>query len=151
MNANDYGLAVLHIATGVFFVTTGGRKCLLPDVRAKVCALFDSHGVPKPMQYMVMAGELAGGTGLLFGFLTHLAAAGLALIMAGAYILDTWAGVEAKQDWTRDINGRVIRPASWSKLISNALCTPEAQLLIIVVTLTLTGAGAFSLDHLLFG
>jgi len=141
MSANDLGLAVLHVATGVFFVTTGMRKCFMPDVRAKVCALFDSHHVPKPMQYAVMGGEFAGGLGLLFGFLTHAAAAGLVLIMAGAYILDTWATVEAKNP----------APRQFSKLLSNALCTPEAQLLIIVVTLTLTGAGAFSLDHLLFG
>lgn len=137
----DIGLGLLHVATGVFFVTTGARKCFMPDVRAKVCELFDSHGVPKPAQYAVMAGEFTGGLGLLTGTLTHLAAAGLVLIMLGAYLLDTWPGVVAKNP----------PPASWSKLLSNALCTPEAQLLIIVAALAFTGAGAFSLDHLLFG
>lgn len=135
------GLAILHVATGTFFVTTGTRKCFMPDVRAKVAALFDSHNVPKPMQAMVMGGELLGGLGLLFGCLTRAAAAGLVLIMLGAYLLDTWPSVRAKNP----------PPCQRSKLLSNALCTPEAQLLVIVTTLVFTGAGAFSLDHWLFG
>lgn len=141
MTANDIGLAILHVATGVFFVTTGTRKCFLPDVRAKVCQLFDSHHVPKPLQYLVMAGEFLGGMGLLTGTLTRAAAVGLTFIMLGAYVLDTWASVLAKNP----------APRSPSKLLSNALCTPEAQLLVIVLALAFTGPGAFSLDHLLFG
>jgi hypothetical protein len=60
-------LGVLHIATGVFYTTTGARKCFLPAVREKVCAMFDRYHVPKPCQYMVMAGEFFGGMGILTG------------------------------------------------------------------------------------
>lgn len=162
MDRLNLALAVLHIATGVFFTTTGTRKCFMPDVRAKVCGMFDRYGVPKPAQYAVIVGELLGGLGLLFGCLTHGAALGLFVILAGAYKLDTWPTVKAKQTW-RDVVHYVPNymgapgyyamrrePSSWSQLISNALCTPEAQLLVILVAVALAGAGSFSLDALIW-
>lgn len=141
MGTVNLGLGLLHIATGVFFTTTGCRKCFLPDVRAKVCAMFDRFRMPKWSQYAVIAGELLGGLGLLFGFLTHLAAFGLLIIMIGAYDLDTWPTVKAREE----------PGAPLHKWISNALCTPEAQLIVITATIGLTGAGAFSMDALIFG
>jgi uncharacterized membrane protein YphA (DoxX/SURF4 family) len=96
---------------------------------------------------------------LLFGCLTHAAAVGLLIILSGAYKLDTWPAVKAKQEWrtviryhpsySSDLPGYYaehLEPASWSQLLSNALCTPEAQLFVILVTLALAGAGSFSLD-----
>lgn len=136
----NLGLAVLHVATGTFFAVTGARKLFLPSVRQKVTGLFDRYNVPKPAQYAVMAGEFLGGLGLFFGCLTQLAAVGLFIIMVGAYKLDTWPAVLAKQAGGRD----------WSKLVSNALCTPEAQLLVITAAIALLGGGAFSLDALIF-
>lgn len=141
-------LAVLHIATGVFFTTTGTRKCFMPDVRAKVCGMFDRYGVPKPAQYAVIVGELLGGLGLLFGCLTHAAALGLLVILAGAYKLDTWPAVKDKQVW--NYAGRFPVPRSYSQLLSNALCTPEAQLFVILAAIALAGAGSFSLDALIW-
>jgi uncharacterized membrane protein YphA (DoxX/SURF4 family) len=159
-SALDVGLGVLHVATGVFFTVTGGRKLFKPDVHAKVSSLLASHHVPVPLQWCVMGGEFLGGLGLLTGTLTHLAALGLVLIMAGAYAMDTWPSVVAKQAgaWTALAVGNPLRvrqpmnwgQCDWSQLCSNALCTPEAQLLIIVTALAFTGAGAFSIDHLIF-
>lgn len=154
MDTVNAALAVLHIATGVFFTTTGARKCFLPDVRAKVCGMFDHYGVPKPAQFAVIVGELLGGLGLLFGCLTHAAAAGLLVILAGAYKLDTWPGVRAKQEdwwpWYLRYPPKPDRLSNWSKLLSNALCTPEAQLLVILVAIALAGAGSISLDALIW-
>lgn len=152
----DIGLAILHIATGAFFVITGARKTLMAPVRSGVFGLLASHGVPYRARWAVVLGELFGGLGLLFGFLTSVAAFGLVIIMAGAYLLDTLPAVKEKQTW-REVEHPTWRtcfchkaPASWSKLCSNALCTPEAQLLIICATLVFTGAGAYSLDAILF-
>jgi uncharacterized membrane protein YphA (DoxX/SURF4 family) len=163
MDAVNAALAVLHIATGVFFTTTGTRKCFMPDVRAKVCGMFDRYGVPKPAQFAVIVGELLGGLGLLFGCLTHAAAAGLLIILAGAYKLDTWPAVKTKQEWktvTRyypsstfylpGYYAKHVVPASWSQLLSNALCTPEAQLFVILAAIALAGAGSFSIDALIW-
>lgn len=149
MGTVNAALAVLHIATGTFFVTTGARKCFMSDVRTKVHGLFDRYRVPRPAQWLVMAGEFTGGLGILFGCLTHLAAIGLLVIMAGAYKLDTWPGVKDEQLW--NYAHRIPVPRSWSKLLSNALCTPEAQLIVILLALALAGAGSISLDALIFG
>ena len=140
MTALDTGLAILHIATGLFFAITGYRKVFVPATHAGVFALLASHGVRYEVRWLIVLGELFGGLALLFGFLTQLAAAGLVIIMAGAYVLDTWPTVTAKNP----------KPCELTKLCSNALCTPEAQLLIICATLALTGAGAYSVDAILF-
>lgn len=136
----DIGLAILHVATGAFFAITGYRKVFVKATHDGVFNLLASHGVRYEVRWLIVLGELFGGLALLAGFLTQLAAAGLVIIMAGAYVLDTWPGVLAKNP----------KPCEATKLCSNALCTPEAQLLIIVAVLSFTGAGQFSLDAVLF-
>lgn len=140
MSGVDTGLAILHIATGAFFAITGYRKVFVKATHDGVFSLLASHHVRLEARWAIVLGELFGGIALLFGFLTQLAAAGLVIIMAGAYILDTWPGVLAKNP----------KPCEVTKLCSNALCTPEAQLLIICAVLVFTGAGQFSLDAVLF-
>lgn len=140
VSALDYGLAILHIATGAFFAVTGYRKTFVKATHDGVFGLLASHGVRYEVRWLIVLGELFGGLALLTGFLTQLAATGLVVIMAGAYVLDTWPSVLAKNP----------KPCELTKLCSNALCTPEAQLLIICATLALTGAGAFSLDALIW-
>jgi uncharacterized membrane protein YphA (DoxX/SURF4 family) len=140
MSTIDLGLGLLHVATGMFFTTTGARKLFVPEVHEKVFGLFRKLGVPRPAGIAVTVGEFLGGLGLLVGCATQLAALGLVPIMVGAYLMDTWPATKAKQ-----------QPGDpWHKLLSNALCNPEAQLLVIVTTLALTGAGAYSIDGLLF-
>ena len=140
MQSVDTGLAILHIATGAFFLTTGARKVFLPSVRNKVLPFIMARThVPKPCAWAVILGELKGGAALLLGFLTQWAALGLIVIMLGAFLSDTLPAVRAKQ----------AQGDHWSKFLSNALCTPEAQLIVILATLALTGAGAFSVDALL--
>lgn len=157
LSSADIGLGVLHIATGAFFTVTGFRKAFKPDVRNKVCAMLERNGTPHALALACIAGELLGGLGLLFGVLTHLAALGLVPIMLGAYEFGAWPGVKAKQNWTDKGTATLFRvgplhwrPESWSQLISNALCTPEAQLLIIVVALAFTGGGSITLDSLIW-
>ena len=133
----DTGLALLHVATGTFFTITGARKCFDASTHEKVFGLFSRLGVPGPACYAVTYGELLGGLGLLAGCLTQAAAAGLLVIMAGAWRLSAWPGVKAKGN-------------KGTALISSALCTPEAQLIVILSALLFTGAGAYSLDALIF-
>lgn len=125
-------LDVLRISAGVFFTVTGGRKCLLPAVRSKVVPFIQSRTrVPLPLAYCVIGGEFAGGLGLLSGVLWQWAALGLLPIMLGAYISDTLPGVRAKQG----------ERFSLSQFISNALCNPEAQFILILSALALAGFG----------
>lgn len=168
------GLTLLRIVTGLFFVVTGARKVFVPEVRTQVMGMLARNGVPVPAASVAIAAEFLGGLALTAGFLTHLAAAGLVIVMVGAYVIGAWPEVKAKQAWVPRYPRRVsphadggpltvslghcsicaeiygLRPASYSKLVSNALCTPEAQLLLIVAALAFMGAGPLSLDSLLF-
>jgi uncharacterized membrane protein YphA (DoxX/SURF4 family) len=132
----DVGLAVLHIATGVFFTISGYRKSFVPMVHERVTLLFKKKNVAFA-EWPVPLGEFFGGLGLLFGVLTQAAAAGLILIMLGAFFLDTWEVVKAK------------RPANLLDWIAKCLCTPEGQLLVVLTTIVFTGAGAYSGDALI--
>lgn len=121
------GLDLLQIATGVLFVTTGARKIFVVAVREKAMLLFDELRVPWAL-WPTMLGEFLGGIALVTGVLPRFAAAGLFVIMLGAYVLDVWP----KEVWAKH-NGE------WSHTLSNALCTPEAQLLLILAALVIGG------------
>lgn len=138
-NGTALALTLLHVATGAFFTATGIRKTFDPDTHAKVTGLFRKLGVGNRfVEWAVPLGELAGGLGVLTGTLTRVAAAGLFLITAGAYYLDIFGEVKAKQ------------PHGLCDWVSKCLCTPEAQLMLILAALMLSGAGPYSLDALLW-
>lgn len=140
MNNIDAGLAVLHVATGVFFTISGYRKTFNPETHAKVTGLFRKLGVGNRfVEWSVPLGEFLGGIGLIVGCLTQFAAAGLLLIICGAYCLDIWPEVKAKH------------PQGLCDYVSKCLCTPEGQLIVVLVTLILTGAGRYSFDGLMGG
>lgn len=127
------GLALLQFATGVFFVTTGYRKLFTASGRENVAAMFQSinvipHRLREPAMWATALGEFFGGLALLTGVLPTLAALGLLLIMAGAYTLVIWP----REVWAKH-DGTV------SKTLSNALCTPEAQLILILTALVIGG------------
>lgn len=136
MNSIITATTILHITAGAFFVTTGARKLFLPSVRNKVIPFIQRVSrVPKPAAYAVVSGEFFGGLGLLFGVLSQLAALGLLVIMAGAYLHDTWPTVRAKQ-----------APGDhWSKLLSNAMCTPEFQLIVVLLAILFAGPQGYGL------
>ena len=119
-------MAFLQFFTGLFFFTTGARKAMVPEVRERVFALFASKGMPKPAGVAVVAGELLGGMALLFYILPGLAAPLLLPIMVGAIVLDTIPTVITTK-----------HPKTATAWISNLLCTPELQLTLILVALTI--------------
>lgn len=123
------GLAILQAATGVFFVTTGYRKVFRPEVREKVIPFImrQAH-VPKEVAWFTILAELLGGIALLTGILARVAALGLLVLMLVAYVTTIWPEVYAKD-----------KGEHWSKLLSNAICTPEAQLILILTALLVSG------------
>lgn len=127
---NAVSVDILRLATGAFFVVTGARKCFMPGVRQKVVPFIQkTTHVPAPLAYAVIAGEFLGGLGLVSGVLWRLAAILLLPIMLGAYIGDTLPTARGKQAG---------KAWSWSQFASNALCTPEAQLIVILAALSLS-------------
>lgn len=79
------GLAVIFIYHGLEKVTAEGNLAGAAWMRQAPDPL------PAVAQMAVAWGELLGGIALLFGFLTRLAAAGIALIMLGAIYTVTGA------------------------------------------------------------
>lgn len=79
------GLLVFRAVLGLIFVAHGAQKLFVYGLDG-VGAGFAQMGIPAPeiAATIVAFGELLGGTALLAGVLTRLAAAGLAVIMAGA-------------------------------------------------------------------
>lgn len=135
----DIGLFLLHVLVGLFFAVTGWRKLFNPKVHAMVWGLFTKYRVPPIAGHAVLWGEFLGGLGLLTGTLTQLAALGLIPIMIGAFKLSRWPEIVA------------LKPDSLSMWTVKVLCNSEALLLIVVAALVFTGAGAYSLDRVLFG
>lgn len=89
--------------------------------------MFADKGIPYAAGWCVILGELLGGVSLVSGILAHFATPLLLPIMAGA--IYTSVLPELRKKWEAG--------ASLSQKVSNFLCTPETQLTIILVTLTL--------------
>ena len=74
----DVAFLLLRVMVGVVFITSGWKHFQDPEARSK------DIGMSKGFTIFLGASEIAGGLGLIFGFLTQLTAIGLILIMLGA-------------------------------------------------------------------
>lgn len=119
------GWLLLQTMTGLFFMMTGYRKIFKPNVRQQLWGLFWRLNVPLPMRYAVIWGEFLGGISLFTGLLAAIATPLLLPIMFGAFFMDTIPTVREKK-----------QPKELSQWVSNLLCTPEAQLIVILLSLT---------------
>lgn len=121
-------LALLRISTGVIMATHGWQK--LTDI-PKFSEIFANMGFPNPdiMVYLAIAGEFFGGLGLIVGFLTPLAALGVASTMAMAVL---------KVHWNNGL------------LASNNGFEYPMTLFFVALFFVVRGAGCISLDALIF-
>lgn len=129
----------IRLGLAVIFIAHGGQKLFGiwggPGLQATIEAFERSIGVPFYLTLFVVATEFFGGVTVLVGFLTRLAAAGLAVDMAGAIIK------------VHLMNGFFL---NWS-------ITPgkghgyefNLALLAMSIALLLSGPGKFALDRML--
>jgi putative oxidoreductase len=119
----DLGLLILRIGLGIIFIAHGWMKLRNPSAWAK------NMGLPTFVGLLVSIGEFFGGLGILFGFLTQIAALGPLLVMLGAlrYHIFVW-----KQKFI-NIGGE-----SWEY---------PFVLAVAALSLALLGAGGYSLDN----
>ena len=129
MQLSDLALLLLRIGLGTVFLVhgTGKRKLWKAQPSTQLPA-----GLLRTLRLLSIA-EPAGGLAVLVGFLTQLAALGLALVMLGAL---RFLIVKAHRAFTTDT------AAGWEF---------EFMLLVVAVALALMGGGRFALDRALFG
>ena len=135
---NDAAITILRLVLGVVFFAHGAQKML---------GWFGGYGfsgtmgfftgvmhIPAPLAFLAIAAEFFGGLGLIFGFLTRIAAFGIFTNMLVA-ILMVHHQFGLFMNWTGTQKGEGY----------------EYHLLVLAITafLMIRGAGAFSIDRLL--
>jgi putative oxidoreductase len=133
----DHLLTLLRLCLGVIFFAHGSQKVMGwwggYGFSATLNA-FTGMGIPFVFAVIAIMAEFLGAVGLVFGFLTRIAAIGIACVMAVAIFL-VHAPNGLFMNWTGAQPGEGF----------------EYHLLAIAIALTLAvrGAGAWSLDHLI--
>ncbi len=128
-----------RVATGVFFAFSGYHKLTNAKRRATFIATLQTCDIPfiPVMQWFVPGVEFLGGLGVAFGFLTPLAAVGLAIICLVAVCAD---GMRRVKTW--DAIDR-------ADVIDDVLYLPEVLYILLLAMFVAGGAGPFSLDAVL--
>ena len=121
------GLALLRIAFGVLLFAHGYVLKVETFTVAGTVGFFESLGLPAIAAYAVIFAEVAGGLALIVGFLTRLTAWLSVPVMLGA----TW--VHLGNGWVFSAQG-----GGWEF---------PALLVVLAVTLGLTGPGRWALDQ----
>jgi putative oxidoreductase len=130
--------AILRLTLGTVFFVHGAQKMLGWfggfGFRGTMGFFTDLMHVPAPLAFLAIAAEFFGGIGLIFGFLTRIAALGIGVNMVVA-ILTVHRAFGFFMNWTSTQKGEGF----------------EFHLLVLAIVsyLIIQGAGAFSVDRLL--
>ena len=84
----DWVIAIVRIVLGVVFFAHGAQKTLGwfggAGLQSTVRIFRDQLRIPTPLAVLAVAAEFLGGLGLIFGFLSRVAAIGIAVVMCVA-------------------------------------------------------------------
>jgi putative oxidoreductase len=87
----DYGVLILRLTLGIVFFPHGAQKLFGWFGGSGLSGTLDHFtqqmGLPLAVAALVIAAEFLGSLGLIVGFLTRIAAFGIASVMAGAIFL----------------------------------------------------------------
>jgi putative oxidoreductase len=134
--APNAALTLNRVALGVFFAISGYHKLFNPSRHATLTRTLQDdsvHAMPI-MQWLLPSVEFGGGSALIIGLLTVLAAFGLFVVCAGAIALDAVKRIRAWQPIDR---------ADW---LGDLLYLPESLYCIGLTVVMLAGPGPWSLD-----
>jgi uncharacterized membrane protein YphA (DoxX/SURF4 family) len=132
----DIALTLIRVAVGIFFMFSGYHKLFNAQRhRALVDELAALHVVAiRINQWWVPSVEFAGGSALVIGFLTPLAALGLLVIVLVASVTSGRLKIKGYQ------------PIDKADRISDWLYLPEVLYAFMLVMFISAGAGPYSLD-----
>ena len=134
--APNAALTLNRVALGVFFAISGYHKLFNASRHATLTRTLQDdsvHAMPI-MQWLLPSVEFGGGSALIIGLLTVLAAFGLFVVCAGAIALDAVKRIRAWQPVDR---------ADW---LGDLLYLPESLYCIGLTVVMLAGPGPWSLD-----
>jgi putative oxidoreductase len=135
----DWVITILRVVLGVVFFAHGAQMALGwfggAGLQTTVRAFRENLRIPAPLALLSVAAEFLGGLGLTVGLLSRVAAFGIAIVMTVALLV-----VHRKfgffMNWFGEKQGHGI----------------EYHVLVLALALTvmIKGAGAFSLDQVLY-
>jgi putative oxidoreductase len=135
----DWVITIARIVLGVVFFAHGAQMAFGwfggAGLQATVRVFRENLRIPAPLALLSVAAELLGGLGLIVGLLSRIAALGIAVVMIVALIAVHWK-FGFFMDWYGDKKGHGV----------------EYHVLVLALALTVMvkGAGAFSLDQVLY-
>jgi uncharacterized membrane protein YphA (DoxX/SURF4 family) len=134
--APSAALTLNRVALGMFFAISGYHKLFNAARHATLTRTLEDDGVHAlpVMQWLLPGAEFAGGSALIVGLLSVLAAFGLFVICAGALTLDAVKRIRAWEPIDR---------ADW---LGDLLYVPEALYCIGLTVVMLAGPGPWSVD-----
>jgi putative oxidoreductase len=128
--------AILRLVLGIVFFAHGAQKLLGwyggPGFSGSMSLFTGYLHIPAPLGFLAIAAEFFGGLGLILGFLTRIAAFGIAMNMVVAIAM-VHSSFGFFMNWTGTQKGEGF----------------EYHLLVLAITafLMIRGAGAFSVDR----
>jgi putative oxidoreductase len=135
----DWVITIIRIVLGVVFFAHGAQMALGwfggAGLQSTVRTFRENLRIPAPLAVLSVAAEFLGGLGLIVGLLSRIAAFGIAVVMSVALLV-----VHRKfgffMNWFGEKQGHGI----------------EYHVLVLALALTviIKGAGAFSLDQVLY-
>src|SRR5882672_7286097 len=136
--ADNPATLILRLALGIVFFAHGAQKLLGwfggPGFSGTMGMFIGYLHIPGPFAFLAIAAEFFGGLGLILGFLTRIAAFGIAVNMLVAVAM-VHRSFGFFMNWTGSQKGEGI----------------EYHLLVLAITahLIIRGAGAFSVDRVI--
>ncbi len=131
---NDPTLTVLRLIVGIVFFAHGAQKALGwfggPGFNATMAG-FQQSGIPAVLAFLAICAEFLGGLGLIFGFLSRVAAFGIMCNMAVAILAVHWPH-GFFMNWTGNQSGEGFE--------YHLLALASAFVVLV------KGSGAFSID-----
>jgi putative oxidoreductase len=135
---DDRSLTLLRLALGVVILPHGLQKALGwfggPGLSGTIGFFDQALSVPAALTVLVVLAEVGGGLGLLAGFLSRAAAAGVVAVMAGAVFL-----VHAQYGFFMNWTGTAAGEGFEYHILAAA----------IALAVVIKGGGALSLDRVL--
>lgn len=135
--SQDVVLLLLRLVLGLVFIYAGGQKLFGwwggSGFSGTLQEFQSMHGIPAVATACAIFAEFLGGLGVLFGFLSRVAASGLFLTMAVAVFLNM-----------RDFGAKALSSEPEMSMLFIAM---PLSMLVMSLAVMMLGAGKYSLDQ----